>query len=84
MVAQTIPNSSFSIVEYLCSVSDSVREAYAIGLSVPIFINKIIKYKIIDKIAPKATSEGSVVNMNSLLKSGYCNMGAFISMFLQC
>lgn len=69
-----ILNSSFSTVEYRCSVSDSVREAYAIGLSDPIFP--------CERTAPIAKSEASVVSIKGFSKSGYSNIGAFVNISL--
>ncbi len=75
MHAHTIASSSFSIVEYLISVSFNVRDAYATGLSWGIFP--------CDKTAPNAKLLASVVRMNGFSKSGYCNTGSLIKSFLQ-
>ena len=75
MHAHTIASKSFSILLYLVSLLLSVLVAYATGLSDP-----IVPW---DKIAPNAALEASVVKINGYEKSGYCNIGELLSIFLQ-
>ena len=68
MTQNIIASASFSYVSYFFSVSLKLREAYAIGLSLPILP--------CDNIPPIAYPEASVVRTKGCEKSGRCKSGS--------
>ena len=67
MTQNIIASASFSYVSYFFSVSVRLREAYAIGLYLPILP--------CDNIPPIAYPEASVVRTKGCEKSGRCKSG---------
>ena len=67
MTQNIIASASFSYVSYLFSASLKLREAYAIGLSLPILP--------CDNKAPIAYPEAFVVRIKGWEKSGRCKSG---------